>query len=205
MEAAERDSTAGLAAARGRGAAAAERARAADRRGAGRSPRPPKRRWWRSATAALDAAQQARRAADLAERATAAALGASQSAADGAGARRGPAEDVALRSFSERADRVVARLRALERRPRRASPSQRRRRPAPTRRLSSPAGGSGAPSSERAGSTPAHRAGQEDLVGRQQLGAREALPRSPRSRPRGRRRSRRRGRCRAGCARRPRV
>lgn len=64
--------------------------------------------------AALDAAQQARRAADIAERATAAALG---------GATPEPGEDVALRRFSERADRVVARLRALERRPRRGHPA----------------------------------------------------------------------------------
>jgi hypothetical protein len=59
--------------------------------------------------AAIDAAQQARRAAEIAERATAAVLG--------AGAPE-PGEDAALRRFSERADRVVARLRALERRPR---------------------------------------------------------------------------------------
>jgi hypothetical protein len=60
--------------------------------------------------AALDAAQQARRAAELAERAAAAALSASPPAP-------APApdayEDVALRNFSERADRVVARLRAV--------------------------------------------------------------------------------------------
>ncbi|HEX5927973.1 MAG TPA: hypothetical protein VFY48_01115 [Solirubrobacterales bacterium] len=72
---------------------------------------------------ALDAAQQARRAADIAERATAAVLAggvgeagaAAGVAADGAPPRQG--EDAALRRFSERADRVVARLRALERRP----------------------------------------------------------------------------------------
>lgn len=63
---------------------------------------------------ALDAAQQARRAADLAERASAAALSAQPPPTD-----RQAAEDTALRAFSERADRVVARLRALERRPRR--------------------------------------------------------------------------------------
>lgn len=57
--------------------------------------------------AALDAAQQARRAADLAERASVAALSA-QPPAPGR-----PVEDAALRSFSERADRVVARLRAV--------------------------------------------------------------------------------------------
>lgn len=81
--------------------------------------------------AALDAAQQARRAADIAERATAAALsavaaGASRaSAPDSASPAAAPEkhEDAALRSFSERADRVVARLRALERRPRWARPA----------------------------------------------------------------------------------
>jgi hypothetical protein len=57
--------------------------------------------------AALDAAQQARRAADLAERASAVALSA-QPPAPGLWS-----EDAALRSFSERADRVVARLRAV--------------------------------------------------------------------------------------------
>jgi hypothetical protein len=67
--------------------------------------------------AALEAAQQARRAADLAERATAAALNAVPPAPERL------VEDTALRSFSERADRVVARLRALERRPRRARPA----------------------------------------------------------------------------------
>jgi len=66
--------------------------------------------------AALDAAAQARRAADLAERASEAALSAS---AVPAAPPLPPesAEDPALRSFSERADRVVARLRALERLP----------------------------------------------------------------------------------------
>ena len=62
--------------------------------------------------AALDAAQQAHRAADLAQRATAAALSIVPPVPEK------PSEDAALRSFSERADRVVARLRALERRPR---------------------------------------------------------------------------------------
>jgi hypothetical protein len=70
--------------------------------------------------AALDAAEQARRAADMAERATAAAL--SVEAASGA-ANGQPPEDAALRSFSERADRVVARLRALDRRSRRGRPA----------------------------------------------------------------------------------
>jgi protein-disulfide isomerase len=61
--------------------------------------------------AALDAAQQARRAAEAAERAAEAALSATPptpSPTPGA-----PYEDVALRNFSERADRVVARLRAV--------------------------------------------------------------------------------------------
>jgi hypothetical protein len=69
--------------------------------------------------AALDAAAQARRAADLAERASEAALSASAAATplpppDEAHEQH---EDPLLRSFSERADRVVARLRALERLP----------------------------------------------------------------------------------------
>jgi hypothetical protein len=54
--------------------------------------------------AALEAASQARRAADMAERASVAALSAVPEPAY---------EDVALRRFSERADRVVARLRAV--------------------------------------------------------------------------------------------
>jgi hypothetical protein len=65
--------------------------------------------------AALDAAQQARRAAELAERASAAALRASQfEPAASPPPQVLPAEDAALRGFSERADRVMARLRALE-------------------------------------------------------------------------------------------
>ncbi len=72
--------------------------------------------------AALDAAQQARRAADLAERATAAVLSAIPSEPPSPPRSEGPAED-AMRSFSERADRVMARLRALERRPRRGRPA----------------------------------------------------------------------------------
>ena len=70
--------------------------------------------------AALDAAEQARRAADharrsaeLAEWASAAMLG-DPSRARPAGAAD---EDDLMRSFSEHADRVVARLRALERLP----------------------------------------------------------------------------------------
>jgi hypothetical protein len=57
--------------------------------------------------AALDAAQQARRAAEMAERAAEAAHKATPVPA------ALPYEDVALRNFSERADRVVARLRAV--------------------------------------------------------------------------------------------
>ena len=61
--------------------------------------------------AALDAAQQARRAAELAERAAEAALSATPPAP--VSAPDPLYEDVALRSFSKRADRVVARLRAV--------------------------------------------------------------------------------------------
>jgi hypothetical protein len=61
--------------------------------------------------AALDAAQQARRAAELAERAAEAALSVTPPAP--ALVPSTPYEDVALRNFSERADRVVARLRAV--------------------------------------------------------------------------------------------
>lgn len=72
--------------------------------------------------AALDAAQQARRAAEIAERVTKVALAAEAPAPGEGGAAAPyaarPGEDAALRRFSERADRVVARLRALERRPR---------------------------------------------------------------------------------------
>jgi hypothetical protein len=66
-----------------------------------------------AARQATKAAETAERAAEAAERASGAALDASQAAIEG------PPEDNALRSFSERADRVVARLRALERLPRR--------------------------------------------------------------------------------------
>ncbi len=75
--------------------------------------------------AAIDAAKQARHAAELAERASVSALEASRSAAAGPAeghpegivprTSNGPV-DSSLRGFSERADRVVARLRALERR-----------------------------------------------------------------------------------------
>jgi len=89
--------------------------------------------------AAIDAAKQARRAAELAERASEAALDASQAAAasrpaEGAGRAAAPGRlgDATLGSFSERADRVVARLRALEHRPlrgRASSAAAGRRRP----------------------------------------------------------------------------
>ena len=64
--------------------------------------------------AALDAAEQAKRAADLAERASTALL------TDRAGAgpvQLVPSEDDGLRDFAARADRVAARLRELERLP----------------------------------------------------------------------------------------
>ncbi|MBA3866602.1 MAG: hypothetical protein H0X42_09715 [Solirubrobacterales bacterium] len=88
--------------------------------------------------AALDAAQQAHRAAELAERASAAVAGGGGEVAttrngpedangtagrdgdellDGAAAEREIEEDVLLHRFSERADRVLARLRAIERLP----------------------------------------------------------------------------------------
>lgn len=71
--------------------------------------------------AALDAAEQARRAAELAERASAAALDAQErvaSAGSASGAPARPAQvDDSLNSFSERADRLVARLRGLQRIP----------------------------------------------------------------------------------------
>jgi hypothetical protein len=59
---------------------------------------------------ALDAARQAHRAAGLAESASAAALAAGRPVA-----LARPVADAGLRRFTERADRVVARLRALER------------------------------------------------------------------------------------------
>ncbi len=70
--------------------------------------------------AALDAAQQARRAAELAERASAAALSATASAPAAAAPAQG---DAALRSFSQRADGLEARLRALAGRTRRPGPA----------------------------------------------------------------------------------
>jgi len=74
--------------------------------------------------AALDAAGQARRAAELAERASAAALDVqARMARPVAAAPESPAlsqslpVDDSLSSFSERADRLVARLRGLQRIP----------------------------------------------------------------------------------------
>jgi hypothetical protein len=63
--------------------------------------------------AALDAAGQAHRSAELAERASAAMLDDRRREAPAGAAP----EDGSMRSFSERADRVAARLRALERLP----------------------------------------------------------------------------------------
>jgi septation ring formation regulator EzrA len=67
--------------------------------------------------AALDAAEQARRAAELAERASATVLDVARSrvATVLAGAPQEEGEE--LRDFSERADRLVARLRQLQRIP----------------------------------------------------------------------------------------
>lgn len=70
--------------------------------------------------AALDAAEQARRAAALAERASAAALEARQRAAVVARPpepAQGGGEERGLGDFSARADRLVARLRQLQRLP----------------------------------------------------------------------------------------
>jgi hypothetical protein len=73
--------------------------------------------------AALDAAEQARRAAELAERASIAALDVQAKTAAVAIAPEPPARpqqqpvDDSLSSFSERADRLVARLRGLQRIP----------------------------------------------------------------------------------------
>jgi 3-deoxy-D-arabino-heptulosonate 7-phosphate (DAHP) synthase len=65
--------------------------------------------------AAFDAAEQARRAAELAERASAAALAGGRPTAAAAALPGEEEED--LRDFSERADRLVARLRQLQRVP----------------------------------------------------------------------------------------
>ena len=66
---------------------------------------------------AEEAARQARRAAGVAERAAASALEAQKRSEE---AVRRPPEDESMRRFSERADRVVRRLRKLERLPIRA-------------------------------------------------------------------------------------
>ncbi len=65
---------------------------------------------------AMRAAEHARRSAELAERASNTMLEARRRPA----LPRTPPEDPSLRSFSDRADRVVARLRALQRIPLRA-------------------------------------------------------------------------------------
>ena len=72
--------------------------------------------------AALDAAKQARRAAELAERASVAALEAREEVASAVTVAPAPSSkpeplDDSLSSFSERADRLVARLRGLQRIP----------------------------------------------------------------------------------------
>ena len=70
---------------------------------------------------ALDAAEQARHAAELAERASRAALEAQEKVEAAAVAPKPPARpqsaDDSLSGFSERADRLVARLRGLQRVP----------------------------------------------------------------------------------------
>jgi hypothetical protein len=73
--------------------------------------------------AALDAAEQARRAAELAERASVSALAARDEAAAASSLRAqgpdpaGDPEPDALGDFSDRADRLVARLKQLQRIP----------------------------------------------------------------------------------------
>jgi hypothetical protein len=67
--------------------------------------------------AAFDAAEQARRAADLAERASAAALDAASGGPHVSSPAVAAEEGEDLRDFSERADRLVARLRQLQRIP----------------------------------------------------------------------------------------
>lgn len=69
---------------------------------------------------ALDAAKQARRAAELAERASVAAVNAQgrvESMAAKPAPEREPEDDDSLGDFSRRADRLVARLRQLQRIP----------------------------------------------------------------------------------------
>ena len=76
--------------------------------------------------AAFDAAEQARRAADQAHRSAELAEKASATMAEDRRRRTvagAMPEDASLRGFTQRADRVVARLRALERRPLRSMPA----------------------------------------------------------------------------------
>jgi len=73
--------------------------------------------------AALEAANQANRAAEIAERASTVALDAQKSVAQSAARAQEESDDRSLRGFTERADRVVARLRALERLPARSRPA----------------------------------------------------------------------------------
>jgi hypothetical protein len=68
-------------------------------------------------SAAFDAAEQARRAAELAERASAAALDVARGRPTVAPTGEPGSEEGGLRDFSERADRLVARLRRLQRIP----------------------------------------------------------------------------------------
>jgi hypothetical protein len=86
--------------------------------------------------AAVSAAEQAERAAGLAERASATALAVEQRVASIAVGPDSPAEDSdedeaedSLSDFSERADRLVARLRQLQRVPLPAPPSEAASRP----------------------------------------------------------------------------
>jgi hypothetical protein len=65
--------------------------------------------------AAIDAAEQAKRAAELAERASAAIL--ARSPREDLPAPEAPKEDTSLRDFSARADRLAARLKELQKRP----------------------------------------------------------------------------------------
>jgi len=67
--------------------------------------------------AAIDAAEQAKRAADLAERASASALAATRNPVTPATASPGPSAGAAMEDFSARADRVAERLRRLQRVP----------------------------------------------------------------------------------------
>lgn len=69
-----------------------------------------------ASAAAVDAAGEARRAAELAERASEAALAASDAAAAPPPPEAPVWEDERMRAFTDRADRVVARLHAVERR-----------------------------------------------------------------------------------------